>query len=353
MNSQHSQLPDFGALVVSLDFELHWGVRDKKTPHGAYRENLLGARGAVPKLLDLFEEFDVAATWATVGFLFAESKRQREDFSPRVRPNYADPRLNAYAEPTGENESDDPLHYASGLIQQIRSRARQELATHTFSHYYCLEQGETREAFAADLNSAIAIARHQGIDLRSIVFPRNQFRPGYEDLLREAGIVCYRGNEANWMYRARPRGEETLAVRAPRLLDNYVSLSGPNLTAWDEVLQPSGLCDVRSSMFLRPYSARWKNFESVRLSRLTEGIQAAAGQSRIFHLWWHPHNFGTQMDENLKFLRSALEAFARCRQSHGMQSLSMIEAANVVRGAGVAPPMVEREAISVSREQVL
>jgi peptidoglycan/xylan/chitin deacetylase (PgdA/CDA1 family) len=322
--------PDFGALVISLDFELHWGVRDKCAPDGPYHENLLGARKAIPRILDLFEEFDVAATWATVGFLFAKSRREREEFSPVVRPQYADSRLDAYAEATGQGEADDPLHYALSLIEEVRSRARQEIATHTFSHYYCLEPGETHEAFAADLRSAVAIAQRHGFDVRSMVFPRNQFRPGYEELLLAAGIACYRGNEPNWMYRPRPRGQETLAVRAPRLLDHYVSLSGPKVVRWDEVLQPNGLCNVRSSMFLRPYSSRRKSLESARLRRIAGGIQMAAERRGIFHLWWHPHNFGTHTEQNLQFLRSVLEIFSACRQKHGMQSLSMAGVTDLV-----------------------
>ena len=86
MNSSTNSNPGYGALVISLDFELHWGVRDKCAPDGSYRENLLGARKAVPAMLDLFEEFDIAATWATVGFLFAESRQEREAFSPNARP---------------------------------------------------------------------------------------------------------------------------------------------------------------------------------------------------------------------------------------------------------------------------
>jgi hypothetical protein len=97
MNPHFTQKPDFGALVISLDFELHWGVRDKSAPDGPYRENLLGARKAIPRILDLFEEFDVAATWATVGFLFAESRREREEFSPVVRPQYTDTKTLARA----------------------------------------------------------------------------------------------------------------------------------------------------------------------------------------------------------------------------------------------------------------
>jgi peptidoglycan/xylan/chitin deacetylase (PgdA/CDA1 family) len=354
MNQHFSQKPDFGALVISLDFELHWGVRDKCAPDGPYRENLLGARKAIPLILDLFEEFGIAATWATVGFLFAESRREREEFSPAIRPQYVDTRLDPYSEPTGENEDDDPLHYAASLIAQIAKRSKQEIATHTFSHYYCQEPGETREAFAADLASAVAIAQCRGINARSIVFPRNQFRPGYEDLLKEAGVACYRGNEPHWMYRSRPRSQETLAVRAPRLLDHYVSLSGSKVVRWDEILQPNGLCDIRSSMFLRPYSTQRKSFESIRFRRIAGGIRAAAEQRGIFHLWWHPHNFGANTNENLDFLRSVLEVFASCRQTHGMKSLNMAEVASFVSSADETQEMSSEDSNATSAwEQVL
>jgi peptidoglycan/xylan/chitin deacetylase (PgdA/CDA1 family) len=352
MTSSNRSNPDYGALVISLDFELHWGVRDKCAPDGSYRENLLGARKAVPAMLDLFEEFDVTATWATVGFLFAANRREREAFSPNSRPQYIDAKLDAYAEPTGDSEADDPLHYAGSLIEEIRRRAKQEIATHTFSHYYALEPGETREAFSADLRSAVAIARHHGINVRSIVFPRNQVRPGYEDLLKEAGIICYRGNETSWMYRPRPRGEETLAVRGPRLLDHYVSLSGNKIVRWENVRQPNGLCNVRSSMFLRPYSEARKSFEPARLRRIAGGIEAAAAERGIFHLWWHPHNFGTETQQNLEFLRGVLEVFARCRSEQGMQSLSMAGVSDVVTQNVVAAPCAA-EITADQREQVL
>jgi peptidoglycan/xylan/chitin deacetylase (PgdA/CDA1 family) len=354
MNSHYTQNQNFGALVISLDFELHWGVRDKCAPDGPYRENLLGARKAIPQILDLFEEFDIAATWATVGFLFAESRREREEFSAAVRPQYEDKRLDPYSEPTGENEDDDPLHYAASLIARIAKYSKQEIATHTFSHYYCQEPGETREAFAADLSSAVAIARRRGIELRSIVFPRNQFRPGYESVLKGAGVDCYRGNESHWMYQPRPRSQETLAVRAPRLLDHYVSLSGSKVVRWEEILQPSGLCDVRSSMFLRPYSTQHKGLESIRLRRIAGGIRAAAEQRGIFHLWWHPHNFGANTKENLDFLRRVLEVFAGCRETHGMRSLSMLDVAALVTHADDRPEAPDAYSNETSAwEQVL
>jgi len=323
--------PDFGALVISLDFEIRWGVRDTYPP-GRYQQDLLGVRRAVPQMLDLFEEFGIAATWATVGFLFADSRQELESFYPVVRPEYENPILSPYQEPIGEGEDDDPLHFAPSLIEAICKRPRQEIGTHTFSHYFCLERGQTRAAFRADLESAVAIARKYGFQPHSIVFPRQQFNPDYADLLVESGIVCYRGNEKSWMYRARTKNEQKLYVRGPRLLDRYLSLSGLNLKCWDDVLEKNGLCNVSSSRYLAPYTPRLRHFDSIRLDRIVKGIQAAAIGRRIFHLAWHPQDFGSYTDENIAFLRQILKAYTRCRESHGMRSLTMAEVAEIVKG---------------------
>ena len=39
--------------IISLDFELKWGVRDALDE--SYNENLLGARHVIPKILNLFK----------------------------------------------------------------------------------------------------------------------------------------------------------------------------------------------------------------------------------------------------------------------------------------------------------
>jgi hypothetical protein len=50
---------DSGAFVLSLDFELLWGVRDKRTV-ADYGSNILGVRRVVPALLDLFTQRHIA-----------------------------------------------------------------------------------------------------------------------------------------------------------------------------------------------------------------------------------------------------------------------------------------------------
>jgi peptidoglycan/xylan/chitin deacetylase (PgdA/CDA1 family) len=326
------QTPDHGALVISLDFELLWGVRDLYPPDGgAYRANLLGSRQVIPQLLDLFEQYDVAATWAAVGMLFATSRDELQRFQPAIQPDYDDARLFPYNQPLGVNEAADPLHFARTLIDAIRARPKQEIATHTFSHLYCLEPGCSRAAFAADLASASAIAAHCGVRLRSIVFPRNQYNPAFDDLLIRAGISTYRGTERHPIHRATRTAEYNRVYRrGGRMLDTYVGLSGSNLTSWTDVPQANGLCNVPASCFLRPVIPRLRRLERLRLRRIGRAIEQAAISGGIFHLWWHPHNFGVQQNDNLTFLRHVLDIYVRCRTQYGMQSFSMAGIAEAV-----------------------
>ena len=326
-----SQLP--GALVISLDFELHWGVRDRMKTSDPGVESLYGARKVIPRLLQLFEEYDIAATWATVGFLFARSRKEIEAYSPVTRPTYDDVKLDSYHEQIGENEDDDPLHYAPSLIEQIRSTPRQELATHTFSHYYCLEAGQTAEQFAADLKAAQAIAQSRGSHLSSIVYPRNQHNPSYISILKKSGIRTYRGNPTSWMWKFDDaESSRSVTQRVGRLVDSYVNITGHGLQSWDEVLDQDGLANVRASALLRPFSLSRKKLEPLRLQRIRSAIRTAARSRKIFHLWWHPHNLGLNQDENLLFLRGVLDEFSLCRDSYGMRSFSMADIGSRVLG---------------------
>jgi peptidoglycan/xylan/chitin deacetylase (PgdA/CDA1 family) len=318
-----------GGLVISLDFEIHWGVRDRTSTDGPYRANLLGEREAVPRMLELFQEFGIAATWATVGFLFAGSRGEIERHAPRIRPLYSKRSLVAYDQATGEGEEDDPFHFAPSLIEAIRLTPRQEIATHTFSHYYCLEAGQTARDFDHDLRSAVSIAAACGVRLQSIVFPRNQHNPAYDDILREAGISCYRGTATGWMHRPVDQEATTRQLRAARLLDSYASLSGDQTIAWEDVAPRNGLSDVRASFFLRPYTPRLRHLEALRLRRITASLERAAKGGRLLHLWWHPHNFGTHTSENIAFLRRILATFDGLRATRGMQSYSMRDAAEM------------------------
>lgn len=311
-----------GALVLSLDVEMHWGVFDVQRADGPYRPALLGEREAVPRLLELFGEHGISATWAVVGLLMARSRREAREVAPASPPRYADPALSAYGVKVGEGEADDPLHYAPSVVERIARAPGQELATHTFSHYYCLEPGQTREDFAADLRAAGALFARWGVPMRSIVFPRNQRDPSYDAVLREAGIVAYRGTQRGWMNRPVALRDETRLLRAARRLDSLLPLTGGHTYGWDQLGRGAAPYDVPASFFLRP------EFDPLSLARVTRAMREAARRERVVHLWWHPHNFGVNLEHKLSRLRALLAVHRECVERWGMQSLTMAAAAD-------------------------
>jgi len=314
-----------GALVISLDFESQWGVHDR-VPLGDYRQNLLGERIVISKLLELFREYQIHTTWATVGFLFAETRDELMSVLPTKRPMYANRGLSTYDQikDIGNNESEDPLHFAASLIRLIAAAPHQEIGTHTFSHFYCLEKGQDSEMFRADLQAAAAIAGKHKLPFESLVFPRNQCNSAYLPICREMGIKAYRGNEHSWVYKAKSREDETLLRRAIRLLDAYLPISGHNCYS-AKVLGCSLPLNIPSSRFLRPFSKKLKVFEPLRLRRIRSDLRYAAKNRLIYHLWWHPHNFGKNTNENLMVLKDILEYFSLMRDKYGMESLNMRE----------------------------
>lgn len=319
-----------GALVVSLDFELLWGVHDTLAADGGYRENLLGARDAVPRMLDLFAAYGIGVTWATVGFLFADGRDELEEFSPMFRPSYLNPKRDPYRVAMGASEREDPLKFAPSLIRQIAAVPRQEIASHTFSHYYCLEPGQTAEQFRADLDAAMAIAAAKGYEMRSLVVPRHQVRPDYFPVIRAAGLSAHRTNEKNFLNVPSSSGNEPKVRRALRLIDAYVPLTGANSVDWKSTsLDEYGLTDVHESRFLRPPIRALLPLEPLRVRRIVEAMEAAAREGKIFHLWWHPHNFGTYLDQNLANLKTILDAYKRLYERGSIQSLTMGEVADI------------------------
>lgn len=299
-----------------------WGVRDHATPK-SYGDAVLGGRQAIPEMLRRFEAVGIRATWATVGLLFARNRDEMLDFAPMERPIYTNPALSPYPdikEIVGTNEMDDPLHFGHSLVRRIAETEGQEIATHTYSHFYCLEDGATPEAFAHDLNSAIAIAAYNGIEIRSIVFPRNQMADAYLNICGHRGITTYRGNPEGYGYQS-AKGRTSLGRRAWRLADAAAPWAGYRGHSMPRAGRRPA--NVPASLFLRPYSSRFPLYSRMHLSRIARDMRRAAERNEVFHLWWHPHNFGRCPAANLELLDQILTVFSDLRERHGFQSLSM------------------------------
>jgi peptidoglycan/xylan/chitin deacetylase (PgdA/CDA1 family) len=316
-----------GALVISLDFELHWGVRDHRPLDAAERQRLIAARVVVPGILKTFRDHGVRATWATVGLLFARSREEAQECRPDRLPKYQQMELDPYNEPLGRDESEDPFHFAPSLVQEVAQEPGQEIASHSYSHYYSLEAGQGEEEFKGDVASAKRIAENSGYRLRSYVFPRNQVRASYLPILRHAGFYTYRGTEPVAAKAPVPFHEQRKPwSRALRLLDAYCNVNGVQTVDFPYGDQPA---PVDASRYLRPFSPALRSLEGMRLKRIAAAMRSASREKRIFHLWWHPEDFALHPERNLNFLHQVLGVFDQCRRDYGMVSLSMGDVAAV------------------------
>lgn len=317
-----------GTLLVSLDFELFWGVQDCHT-YDTYGENVLGGRKAVSKLLDLFKKYNIHATWATVGMMFAENKDEILRYSPEesLRPHFENEVLSSYRilDKMGNNETEEPYFFGKSLIDLVAEYPHQEIGSHTFSHYYAREAGQTINEFEADIQAAKRIAADKGYDAKTLVFPRNQSKDEYEAAMLKNGYVAYRGEEKDWIHKI----PVNAVKRIFRLSDSYINLTGSGTYSRDE-FNPGELHNFRGSRFLRPYSRTLRFLETFKLRRVKGQMRKAAKKGRIFHLWWHPHNIGINTDRNLQNIENLLKYYDFLRKKYGMESKNMLELSNEI-----------------------
>jgi peptidoglycan/xylan/chitin deacetylase (PgdA/CDA1 family) len=315
---------DQGTLIVSLDFELYWGVRDKRSV-AAYAENLEAVHTVIPRLLDLFKAYEIHASWASVGLLFAENSLDACRYLPDQKPSYTDKKLSPYSELDIENITvqEEKYYFAKQLLDLIKACPHQEIASHTFSHYYCLESGQTVDEFAADIAAAKSIASENDMLLQSLVFPRNQYSDKYLTAAYNAGIRTFRGNEPSRLHQPRNEEQLSLPIRGMRLLDSYINISGKH--SYNLPKANNQLVDLASSCFLRAYSHRLRHFEWLKRKRITSVMKQAAKKNQFYHLWWHPHNFGKNTDINFANLERLFEYYQKLKNNYNMQSLTMAE----------------------------
>jgi len=313
-----------GLFVISLDFELFWGIRDKFS-FEEYGANVLGVWEVIPRMLKLFEKYDVHASFATVGAMFSENYEELNQFLPEIKPNYSDSKLSPYKGYMEDSKNHDPRYYfGKKLIELIKNDSRHEIGTHTFSHYYGLEPGQTKEEFEADLIAAKKIAEANEIQLKSFVFPRHQINPDYLDLFPKYGIEIYRETEKAWFHSPARGAEEGILKRAVRYLDYFMCLGNHHCQNLSEI-KSGNLYGIRASRWLRPYKKSESIFDFLKIRRIKKQMNHAARKGKIFHFWFHPHDIGINQEVNFKMLEEILKHYHKLSHKYQIKSVNMAE----------------------------
>jgi peptidoglycan/xylan/chitin deacetylase (PgdA/CDA1 family) len=303
--------------VISLDFELHWGVFDALGE--SYNQNIQGVQNALPEILKLFKKYDIHATWATVGMLFCKNRADYEKYKPKILPAYKDEVLNPYKMINiGECEDEDKLHYGHSLIKQIIECPHQEISSHSYSHFNALADGQNEEQFENDIKSAIKIAKDKfNIEIKSYIFAKNEINIDYLNILKKYGIKIYRSNPNHNLYN---KGQKlNILEKIIRVADSYINITGH----YNSLLKKDKICSIQGDRFLRPYKN--KLLSKLMIRRIKNEMLEASQNGKVYHLWWHPHNFGINLEENLSNLESLLVYYQELNIKYKMESVCMEE----------------------------
>jgi peptidoglycan/xylan/chitin deacetylase (PgdA/CDA1 family) len=300
---QRASALERGVFTLSLDFELIWGTVDLDGPEPFRRACEVEREIVVDRLLALLAEFEIPATWCIVGHLFLSGCAPRNGVKhPEiVRPSHSWSQEDWFAHDPSGSEQTDPIFYGASLIDKIAAcPVPQEIGCHSFSHVIFGDEGCSRETAASELAECVRLARERGLSLESFAFPRNSV--GHLDVLRAYGLTCYRGPEPVWYENAAvPNAVKRLA----HLADVLVARRPPVVMP---VQSAEGLWNIPGSMLYFPmHGARRHIPLSVRVRRAVKGLECAARERKIFHLWFHPTNLADDSDEMFAGLRSIFE----------------------------------------------
>lgn len=299
-----------GNLIISIDFELRWGVQHLlKDNIKAYSNSLACVREIVSGTLKAFDYYDIRATWASVGALAA---LDWEDYFS-LRPESADKAFatKAYHERMALLDPSGSLHFAFESLQEIVATNGQELGTHTFSHLDASGKDVTAEIFALDLLAAEKVFNDRlGVRPTSLVFPRNAI--ANLAALERTNVLRYRGSDFYPLLSKNGISEKSLIWRARRYTQNFVRFS----SLWENDSFPM----VSSGLFMRFGLPEflWKR----QITMLKRHLNAPL-QGHSLHLWWHPHNLGFDPVLAMKRLHQLCQILSEAKQTGLIESVNM------------------------------
>ena len=319
-----------GALILSLDYELLWGIIEKKYALKYGQSNVKNVDYVISRLINIFDIYNVKATFATVGFVMCRDIEELTSFAPEQTPSYSN-LLSPYGDYLRAiNKENASLYFAPKTVEKLKKSPLIEIGTHTFCHYYCWEAGQTVQQFEMDLNAAIKLAKSKGIALTSIILPRNNVSEEYLKICYKNGIIAYRGNSKSFFSRTNSQLGH-IKNRLLRFLDSYIPIGGLLTYKYEELVSgPELPVNIPASRMLRPYNPKIKLLETLRVRRIKKELIHAAKTGEMYHLWWHPHNFGNNVEENLSMLENIIRCYKECENHYGMKSYTMTEFAKKI-----------------------
>jgi len=306
-----------GAFVISIDTELAWGLAHRRGAPVDDSHHFDREREVIAAILAVLARFEIPATWAIVGHLFLD--HCQPDAEGRCHPELARPDYpwldeDWFAVDPGSSLDEAPYYYGRDIVEQVAAcPVEQEIASHAFSHVIAGEEGCSAEVFASELAASQAVARKQGVELRSFVYPRNSI--AHLETLAAAGFTSYRG--------PRPvpfAGSTGWRRTAAAALDRI--RPGPG-SAVVPAPGPVGLWNLPQTYLFAPATSRRWAPAALWARQPVARLRQAARERSLFHLWFHPYNITAAPERALDVLSRVCAAAARLRDADRLDVVTM------------------------------
>jgi peptidoglycan/xylan/chitin deacetylase (PgdA/CDA1 family) len=302
-----------GYFLFTLDTELAWGHFDAFNP-GMFSVEGKRERAAIQHILDMLDEFDLTSTWAVVGHLFYERCEECQICPVLDWQGKYDSFSQIY-------KTNKPLWYGADIIDLLLQYThRHEIAFHGYTHRIFNENTLSEQEASIEISEWLRVAERKNVPSpTAVVFPRN--RTGYLSKFEEYGFKCYRGDELL------PTDYYSLPIIGKLLnrIDIITQLRTPQVYPLPK--PTAGIINLPASrgMFrVNPHFERL--LEHLKLGHLPaasliRGVEKAAREKSVFHLYAHPYEFST--DKNFEKLRRIFSAVGEKVRSGDLQTVSM------------------------------
>lgn len=290
--------------IMSLDCEGKWGMADHLQPYHHRELTKPNIVGAYRRLLDMLATHDIAATFAFV-MAFALAERERSGFPSLEHRDPNDAWLAHYWRSLDAGLADG--WHVPEAFDMVGDSGVHELASHGFCHRPLGDASINPEGAARELAEAAKVAKLKGIQLQTLVFPRNEV--GNLEAVRAAGYAGYRERLA------RPGGR---IGRAVALLAEFSVWAAPQHAQGVK----EGLVTIPPGRFFNwKFGARRLVPPAVTIARWRHQLKQCARDGGVVHLWLHPHNLITGPG-TAEVLEAVLAEVGRYRNAGRIQVLT-------------------------------
>ena len=311
-----------GIFILSLDFELAWGMHDLWDADIGIPKAMIAAymrtrTEVVDALLRLFQKYDISATWATVGYMFHDQDDTQESYANKHIQRLATASLSC------TEDEFKSIWLGDDLITKVQAaNPTQDIGSHTYSHVIFSDPTCTADVADREIAQCVALAKQMDLPLKSFVFPRNE--EAHHDVLQKYGFTSYRSVQPGWVNHFSGQ-----AQRWAKFLSDAIGLTPP-LAVVEE--KREGLWGISASAYYRPAYGKARFIPNrSRVGQSMRGINKAIKKCGIYHLYLHPSDMAFASERLLDGLEQILNHAAEARQNGQLDTLSMAQMAGYLQ----------------------